>query len=59
MLTVKFYSAWALVTCFLFCLGCVPYLIPGIKDTEHYCSHCGCMLATHKKSGSTIVQQHG
>lgn len=51
--------AWAAVLCICLCLGCIPYLIKGLKDTEHSCGHCGVMLATYKNSGHTVVHQHG
>ncbi|KAK3174732.1 hypothetical protein OEA41_001978 [Lepraria neglecta] len=50
---------WALVLCVCIGLGCVPYLINGLKDVNHKCGNCGVFLATWKKSGRTVVHAHG
>ncbi|KAL9123717.1 MAG: hypothetical protein Q9217_006881 [Psora testacea] len=50
--------AWAALSCLCFCLGCVPYLVKGLKDVEHYCGHCGTRLAVWKNSGRTVVEAH-
>jgi len=50
--------AWGAVICLVFCLGCIPYLMTGLKDVNHKCGHCGVLLATWKRSGRTMVHQH-
>lgn len=49
---------WAAVICACFCLGCIPYLINGLKDIEHKCGHCGVLLARWHRSGRTVVHAH-
>ncbi|KAI4218265.1 MAG: hypothetical protein L6R36_009044 [Xanthoria steineri] len=51
-------NAWAAIICFCVCLGCIPYLISGLKDVEHKCGHCSVLLATFHRSGRTVVHQH-
>ncbi|KAK0512096.1 hypothetical protein JMJ35_005224 [Cladonia borealis] len=50
--------AWGAVICLVFLLGCIPYLMTGLKDVNHKCGHCGVLLATWKRSGRTVVHQH-
>ena len=52
------YSLWAALACVFACLGCVPYLITGLKDVQHKCGRCGVLLAEWHKSGRTVVLQH-
>jgi len=49
------HSLVALATCCIICLGCIPYLIDSLKDAEHYCGHCGALLAVWHRSGHTEV----
>ncbi|KAH6971899.1 LITAF-like zinc ribbon domain-containing protein [Ilyonectria destructans] len=50
---------WAAALCFVFCLGCIPYLLNDCKDVEHKCGQCGITLAIWHRSGSTEVRYHG
>ncbi|KAL2106274.1 hypothetical protein VUR80DRAFT_6974 [Thermomyces stellatus] len=45
----------ALLFCCIVCLGCIPYLIAGLKDVHHKCASCGTALATYHRSGRTEV----
>ncbi|KAI9854183.1 MAG: hypothetical protein M1824_000562 [Vezdaea acicularis] len=50
---------WALVCCCLtLVLTPLPYLMNSTKDVAHHCGHCGVLLATYHKSGTTEVHQH-
>ncbi|KAF7910759.1 uncharacterized protein EAF01_002268 [Botrytis porri] len=49
----------ALLCCAVTCLGCIPYLISGLKDVEHKCGHCGALLAVWHRSGRTDVKVPG
>ncbi|RPA99440.1 hypothetical protein L873DRAFT_1683845 [Choiromyces venosus 120613-1] len=42
----------ALLLCIVACLGCIPYLITGLKDVAHSCGNCGTMLAIWHRSGT-------
>lgn len=48
----------AALLCFVFCLGCIPYLITSLKDVVHKCGHCGATLAIWHRSGRTEVLAH-
>ncbi|KAH7230907.1 LITAF-like zinc ribbon domain-containing protein [Fusarium tricinctum] len=50
---------WAAAICFLFCLGCIPYLMNDAKDVEHKCGQCGITLATWHRSGTTEIRYQG
>ena len=50
--------AWALATCCLCLLGCIPYLMNSLKDVTHKCGRCGVLLATWHRSGTTEVHIH-
>jgi len=50
--------AWGLGLCFLFCLGCIPYVMNSLKDVQHKCGRCGVLLATWHRSGTTEVHIH-
>lgn len=52
------FSAWAAIICCWTCLGCIPYLINGLKDVTHNCGHCGVLVATWHRSGRTVVHVH-
>ncbi|KKA27237.1 hypothetical protein TD95_004733 [Thielaviopsis punctulata] len=45
----------AALTCFVTCLGCIPYLLNGLKDVRHRCAQCGIPLALFHRSGRTDV----
>ncbi|QSZ29780.1 hypothetical protein DSL72_004297 [Monilinia vaccinii-corymbosi] len=49
----------ALLCCAVTCLGCIPYLVSGLKDVEHKCGHCGALLAIWHRSGRTEVRVPG
>ncbi|KAL3422057.1 Cell death-inducing p53-target protein 1-like protein [Phlyctema vagabunda] len=51
----------AFLCCICICLGCIPYLVSGLKDVEHRCGNpaCGALLAIWHRSGHTAVQQGG
>lgn len=49
---------WALLICFVTCLGCIPYMTTCFKDVEHCCGRCGRVLAVWKRSGGTEVVAH-
>ncbi|KAI5837339.1 LITAF-like zinc ribbon domain-containing protein [Morchella snyderi] len=55
----NFTHLWAVLTCTFCCLGCIPYLIPSLKDVKHSCSSCGELLAVwHRSGGGTDVLAH-
>ncbi|KAL0633929.1 hypothetical protein Q9L58_007171 [Maublancomyces gigas] len=57
--TGNFTHLWAAVTCFTLCLGCIPYLISGLKDVQHTCGNCGALLAIwHRSGGGVDVVAH-
>lgn len=37
LLTIR-HSLMALLFCCVICLGCIPYVIAGLKDVHHKCS---------------------
>ncbi|KAJ8058159.1 hypothetical protein OCU04_013013 [Sclerotinia nivalis] len=45
----------AILCCAVTCLGCIPYLVSGLKDVEHKCGHCGALLAVWHRSGRIEV----
>ncbi|APA10071.1 hypothetical protein sscle_05g048410 [Sclerotinia sclerotiorum 1980 UF-70] len=45
----------AILCCAVTCLGCIPYLVSGLKDVEHKCGHCGALLAVWHRSGRLEV----
>ncbi|KAA8575391.1 hypothetical protein EYC84_004560 [Monilinia fructicola] len=49
----------ALLCCAVTCLGCIPYLVSGLKDVEQKCGHCGALLAIWHRSGRTEVRVPG
>jgi len=49
---------WAALLCFCCCLGCIPYMVNGLKDVEQKCGNCGAILAVCKQSGTTEVIPH-
>ncbi|TEY71293.1 hypothetical protein BOTCAL_0096g00100 [Botryotinia calthae] len=49
----------ALLCCAVSCLGCIPYLVSGLKDVDHKCGHCGVLLAVWHRSGRTDVKVPG
>jgi len=50
---------WALIIGILTCCCCIPYLIDGLKDVQHYCSNCNIPLARwHRNGGGAEVQAH-
>ncbi|KAH6869128.1 LITAF-like zinc ribbon domain-containing protein [Thelonectria olida] len=42
---------WAAALCFVFCLGCIPYLLNDCKDVEH---KCGKVLITPLELGVCV-----
>ncbi|KAM0798542.1 LITAF-like zinc ribbon domain-containing protein [Usnea florida] len=46
---------WAALWCIITGFGCIPYLMPGLKDAQHKCGHCGVLLARWHKSWRTAV----
>ncbi|KAJ5804419.1 uncharacterized protein N7518_000722 [Penicillium psychrosexuale] len=46
---------WAAILCFCCCLGCIPYLMPSLKDVEHFCGKCGAKLAKWHNSGRVNI----
>ncbi|KAH0609284.1 uncharacterized protein H6S33_012770 [Morchella sextelata] len=55
----NFTHVWAAVTCSFSCLGCIPYMISGLKDVKHSCASCGTTLAVwHRSGGGTDVLAH-
>ncbi|KAM0334994.1 hypothetical protein ACHAQA_000028 [Verticillium albo-atrum] len=50
-----FTHALGALTCFVTCLGCIPYFFTSLKDATHKCGKCGIPLATYHRSGRTEV----
>ncbi|KAJ5635925.1 LPS-induced tumor necrosis factor alpha factor [Penicillium longicatenatum] len=51
--------ALAALLCFCCCLGCIPYIISGLKDVDHSCGKCGVKLACWHNSGRVEMFQNG